>query len=118
MRWLIGGVLVALAGLGCSDAGSDGAEIPLAERGARVYKANCMVCHNADPSLVGSVGPEIAGSSRELIEARVLNKSYPPGYLPKRDTSLMPAMPYLQGDLDALAAFLALDSASREPATP
>ena len=32
----------------------------------------------------GSVGPAVAGASRELIEAKVLRGEYPPGYTPKR----------------------------------
>ena len=77
-----------------------------AERGLRVYRVNCTACHNVDPAVDGSVGPAIKGSSRELIEARVLRAEYPPGYTPKRDSKLMPAQPHLAKDIDALAAFL------------
>ena len=69
--------------------------------------ANCITCHNPDPTQPGASGPEIAGSSRVLIEARVLHASYPPGYTPKRTTKAMHPLPYLVSAIDDLAAFLA-----------
>lgn len=77
------------------------------ERGRRVYVAHCVECHNPDPTSPGTQGPEIAGSSRELIEARVLHLSYPPGYKPKRTTNGMKAMPQLASRIEDLTAFLA-----------
>ncbi len=79
---------------------------PLAEQGRTVYQANCTACHNSDPSKPGTVGPAVAGSSRELLEARILRAEYPPGYTPKRETHAMVALPHLAGDVDALAAWL------------
>jgi mono/diheme cytochrome c family protein len=79
---------------------------PAAQRGRDVYIANCIACHNIDPALPGPVGPEIKGSSRELIEARVLRGAYPSGYAPKRATTLMQPLPQLSGSIDDLAAFL------------
>jgi mono/diheme cytochrome c family protein len=76
------------------------------EQGRRVYVANCIACHHNDPAREGSIGPAVAGSSRELLEARILRAEYPPAYTPKRPTALMQAMPYLKGDIDALAAYL------------
>ena len=69
--------------------------------------SNCVVCHNPDPNVPGSQGPAIAGSSRELVEARVLHLSYPPGYKPKRTTHAMRASPQLAGHIDEITAFLA-----------
>jgi mono/diheme cytochrome c family protein len=74
--------------------------------GERVYKAQCVQCHAANPIIPGSVGPEIAGSSKELVEARVLESSYPPGYTPKRQTKVMPKLPFLKNDIENLAAYL------------
>jgi mono/diheme cytochrome c family protein len=68
---------------------------------------NCVVCHNPNPNLAGSQGPPIAGSSRELIEDRVLYLKYPPGYTPKRTTHAMRAIPQLKNQIDDLTAFLA-----------
>ena len=77
------------------------------QRGRIIYMANCRVCHNADPNLPGSQGPPIAGSSRELVEARVLNLVYPPGYAPKRKTHAMRSIPTLAPEIDNIVAFLA-----------
>lgn len=78
----------------------------LVARGRAVYASNCTACHNPDPRKPGNVGPEVFGSSRELVEARVLRAEYPPGYKPRRETHVMPALPQMKGDVDALAAFL------------
>ena len=85
------------------------------ERGRRVYMANCIVCHNPDPNKPGSAGPDIAGASRELLEARVLHGAYPPGYTPKRTTKAMVPLPYLAARLDDLAAFLAAAKSAAPP---
>jgi mono/diheme cytochrome c family protein len=79
---------------------------PEAERGRLVYNSQCTACHAFDPSQPGPVGPEIKGSPRELLEAKVLQGTYPPGYRPKRPTRVMPPQPQLAPDLPALAAYL------------
>lgn len=78
----------------------------LEKKGKTVYATNCTSCHNPDPRRPGSLGPEIADSSLELLKARVLHKSYPAGYKPKRDSKLMPELPFLEKDLPALEAYL------------
>jgi mono/diheme cytochrome c family protein len=79
---------------------------PGAARGKQVYLAECIMCHHSDPSKDGSLGPAVKGSSRELLEAKVLRATYPPGYTPKRTTSLMPAMPQHAPKIPDLAAYL------------
>jgi mono/diheme cytochrome c family protein len=79
---------------------------PEAERGRQVYLSSCIACHSADPSTPGAVGPEIKGSSKELLEAKLLQGKYPPGYKPKRPTSVMPPQPQVEKDIPALAAYL------------
>jgi mono/diheme cytochrome c family protein len=79
---------------------------PLADRGRSVYQAQCTACHSPDPAQPGALGPAVKGSSRELLEARVLRGEYPAGYTPKRTTTLMVPLPQLAGDLEALAAYL------------
>ena len=69
--------------------------------------ATCIACHNPDPTKDGVIGPAVAGASRELLEARLLHAGYPPGYTPKRPSSLMPKQPQLAADIPHLAAFLA-----------
>jgi len=78
----------------------------LVARGRSVYLANCTACHNMDPAQPGSLGPDVKGASRALLEARVLHAAYPPGYTPKRDSKLMIALPFLEPELDALFAYL------------
>jgi mono/diheme cytochrome c family protein len=99
------GAILTLGALvvGCTES----APLPPVERGRRVYMANCIVCHNPDPTKPGASGPEVAGASRDLLEARVVHGTYPPGYTPKRTTKAMVPLPYLANRLDDLAAFLA-----------
>ena len=99
---LVVAVIAVLALAGCAQETLS----PEAQRGRTVYNSQCTACHNFDPSQPGPVGPEIKGSSRELIEAKVLRGSYPPGYKAKRPTAVMPPQPQLAGDIDALAAYL------------
>jgi mono/diheme cytochrome c family protein len=83
------------------------------EKGRMVYMTNCVVCHNPNPNLPGSQGPAIAGSSQDLLEARVLHLSYPPGYTPQQKTHTMRAFPQLKKNIADLHAFLA---AQQQPA--
>jgi len=79
-------------------------------KGRRLYLANCVACHNIDPSKDGSLGPAIQGSSQTLLEAKVLTGKYPPGHNPKRKTLVMPLHSYLKPDIRHLEAYLATDS--------
>lgn len=88
---------------GCSAPPSPAA----AERGRRAYLANCITCHNPDPTKDGASGPQIAGVSREVLEAKVLHGTYPAGYTPKRTTHAMVPLPHLASRIDDLVAFLA-----------
>lgn len=109
-------VLVAALGLGCSDGAQPKERSELAATGERIYQNVCIACHNADPNQDGALGPAIAGSSRELIEARVLHGTYPEGYTPKRSSAQMPRFEYLADHIDALTAYL--DEAATDGAGP
>ena len=101
MRAEVSVVLTLAFALGaCAEDGSP------AGRGRQVYLAQCTTCHNSDPSRDGPLGPAIKGSSRELLEARVLRGTYPPGYKPKRGTAIMQPMPQLASAIPDLVAFL------------
>jgi mono/diheme cytochrome c family protein len=77
------------------------------EKGRQVYLGQCTACHNTDPSRDGALGPAIKGAARELVEARVVHGTYPPGYTPKRPSKVMPARPDLAPSVGDLAAYLA-----------
>jgi mono/diheme cytochrome c family protein len=95
---------VALAASGCSDGSGLS---PAAERGRQVYQAQCSSCHHpSDPAKPGAVGPELKGTSRPVLEAKVLSGAYPDGYTPKRSTKVMVPMPALAPDVPALAEYL------------
>ena len=78
-------------------------------RGRVIYATQCTACHNTDPAVAGALGPEVKGASGELVEARVLHASYPPGYTPKRTTTQMVPMPHLAANIADLVAYLAPD---------
>ncbi len=87
---------------------STGASEPsaLVKRGRSVYQTQCIACHNSNPRKVGALGPDVYGSSRELLEARILRGEYPPGYKPKRETHVMGRLPHLKSEIDAIHAYL------------
>ena len=105
--------LVAAALLCLAACGKDEAPAPAAgagagdpERGRQVWLAQCVACHNVDPAKDGPVGPAVKGASRELVDARVVQGAYPPGYKPKRDSKVMPPRPDLAPSVPDLTAFL------------
>ncbi len=76
-------------------------------RGQTMYTLHCASCHNpSDPKRDGGVGPAIAGSSLELLQARIFRSAYPEGYHPKRETHIMPRLPLDQDQVGALHAYL------------
>jgi mono/diheme cytochrome c family protein len=79
---------------------------PLEEKGKTAYMATCIACHASDPSKDGSLGPSVAGSTKELLKLRVLQGKYPDGYKPKRNSKIMTPLPHLEKDIEALHAYL------------
>ena len=75
-------------------------------KGRQVYLGQCAACHNTDPAKDGTVGPAVKGSTKDLLEARVLRGEYPQGYKPKRDSKVMPPRPDLGPSIPDLVAFL------------
>lgn len=96
--------------MSCEDKAKNAAPLTEAEklidRGRVVYVTQCIACHAQDPKQNGSVGPAIAGSSVELLRAKVLKNEYPVGYKAKRATGNMIALPHLEKDIEAIAAYL------------
>lgn len=78
----------------------------LVAAGRSTFNANCIACHAINPRTDGPLGPAVAGSSLELLEARVILGEYPEGYAPKRNTRVMVPMPHLKAKLPELAAYL------------
>jgi mono/diheme cytochrome c family protein len=98
---------IALAALACSRTDQP-ALSDLARDGEKIYQNVCIACHNGDPNLDGALGPANAGSSEELLAAKVLRGEYPAGYVPKRPGSnAMPRFEHLADKIPALAAYLA-----------
>jgi mono/diheme cytochrome c family protein len=102
-RRVLAVIVLAAAVAGCS---SQETLSPEAERGRQIYLAQCTSCHSSDPAQNGPLGPAVKGSSRALLEARLLRGTYPPGYTPKRPSTIMQPMPHLAGSVDDLAAYL------------
>ena len=90
----------------CSKKSDDTEQRTEWDRGRVVFIANCVACHNPDPSLDGSIGPAIKGSPKELVESRVLRGTYPPDYKPKRNTKIMPSFPFLEPEIPYLVKYL------------
>lgn len=104
---LLLGLCLWLAGCGGDDGGGTQTELQRqAKRGRAVFLANCVACHNNDPSRDGPIGPAIKGSTQELLMARVLTSKYPPNYRPKRPTNIMPQFPFLKDEIPNLTAYL------------
>ncbi len=102
MRRLLLATLATLALAGCEQPQLS----PSAERGRQVYLAQCVSCHGPDPAQAGPIGPQIRGSSKELLEAKIVSGTYPAGYTPKRSTRVMLPLPALAPEVPALADYL------------
>lgn len=100
-------LLVLVISLSACQKGSN--EVPLSAlelRGKTIYLSTCIACHNVNPRIAGSIGPDIANSSLELITARVMRTEYPPNYKPKRQSKLMVPFPQFEKDIPAIHAYL------------
>jgi mono/diheme cytochrome c family protein len=75
-------------------------------KGRQIWLGQCVACHNPDPGKDGPIGPAVKGASKELLDARVVHGTYPPGYKPKRETKVMPSRPDLVASIPDLAAYL------------
>ena len=98
-------ILLALGLTACGQKEEKGARTD-AQKGRTLYSLHCTACHNPDPSKDGSLGPALAGSSLDLLLARVIRGEYPPGYSPKRSTHIMQKLPMSEEEVKSLHAFL------------
>ncbi|MBE8394169.1 cytochrome c [Leptospira borgpetersenii serovar Hardjo-bovis] len=75
-------------------------------QGKGLYLANCSACHNQNPAVDGTIGPAIQGSNFELLKARIVEGTYPPGYTPKRKSRIMTKLPLTDVQIRNIEAFL------------
>ena len=75
-------------------------------KGKAIYYLNCISCHNSDPKKQGNIGPQIFGSSKELLSKKILFGKYPKNYKPKRSGGAMPIMSDLESEIINIHAFL------------
>ena len=64
-------------------------------KGKKVYQSQCVKCHNTNPSKIGILAPDIAGSSLQTIESMLLNGRPPEGQTPKWTHVEMDPLPHL-----------------------
>ncbi|MDV6234040.1 cytochrome c [Leptospira ellisii] len=81
-------------------------EQKLVSQGKGLYVTNCSACHNQNPAIDGAVGPAIKGSNLELLKARIVSGTYPPGYVPKRQSQIMTRLPLNDDQIKSIEAFL------------
>ena len=74
--------------------------------GRKVYFANCVSCHNNNPKLPGSIGPEVYGVQINVLTQKIVYGKYPKNYNPKRKSKIMPLMPHLNKEISNLHAFI------------
>ena len=86
--------------------GASAAAVGDPNKGKQIWLSQCVACHNADPAKDGPIGPAVKGASMDLLEARVVHGTYPPGYKPKRDSKVMPPRPDLVASIPDLTAYL------------
>lgn len=83
---------------------------PELERGRLLYKTNCLQCHNKDPNIKGAVGPEIVDAPLEVMTSKVMTSYYPDplpaGFVPKRKSHAMRAIPKLKDDIPLIWAYV------------
>lgn len=80
------------------------------DKGKRLYLSNCIQCHNKDPNLKGSLGPEMIDAPLSIMTAKVMTGVYPAvlpaGFVPKRKSKAMRKIPRLQKDIPAIHAWV------------
>lgn len=80
------------------------------DKGKRLYLSNCIQCHNKDPNLKGSIGPEMVDAPLSVMTAKVMTGAYPAvlpaGFVPKRKSKAMKKITKLQKDIPAIFAFV------------
>lgn len=80
------------------------------DKGRRLYLSNCIQCHNKDPNLKGSIGPEMVDAPLTVMTSKVMTGKYPEplpaGFVPKRKSKAMRPIPKLKNDIPAIHAYV------------
>jgi len=86
------------------------AQTPELDNGRRLYYSNCISCHNKDPNLKGSIGPELIDAPLEVMTHKILTGVYPEplpkDFVPKRSSKMMRKMPKLEKDIPDIYAWI------------
>jgi mono/diheme cytochrome c family protein len=76
------------------------------DKGKRLYLSNCIQCHNKDPNLKGSLGPEMVDAPLSIMTSKVMTGAYPAvlpaGFVPKRKSKAMKKITKLKNDIPAI----------------
>ncbi len=80
------------------------------EKGKTIYLAQCIKCHNKDPNIKGSIGPEMVDAPLEVMQHKVMTGRYPDvlpeGFVPKRKTKQMTKFPQYAKDVPSIHAYV------------
>lgn len=80
------------------------------EKGKRIYLTTCVQCHNRDPNVKGSIGPEVVDAPLEVMTAKVMTGRYPDvlpaGFVPKRKSKAMRPLPQFKNDVPSIHAYV------------
>lgn len=80
------------------------------DRGKRIYMSACIQCHNRDPNVKGSIGPEVVDAPLEVMTSKIMTGLYPEklpvGFVPKRKSKAMRKQPNLKNDIPAIHAWV------------
>jgi hypothetical protein len=80
------------------------------EKGRKIYVANCLRCHNKDPNIKGSIGPEVVDAPYEVMYSKIMTGKYPDplphGFVPKRKSRAMQPLPRLKNDIPSIWAYV------------
>lgn len=80
------------------------------DKGKRIWLTTCIQCHNRDPNIKGSIGPETVDAPLEIMTAKVMTGKYPDvlpaGFVPKRKTKAMRPLPQFKNDIPSIHAYV------------
>jgi mono/diheme cytochrome c family protein len=95
------------------------AQTPDLDKGRRLYLSNCISCHNRDPNISGSIGPEVIDAPLEVMKHKIMTGTYPAvlpkGFRPKRKTKLMRKIPKLEKEIPLIYDWIQSVNEKKKP---